>query len=63
MGEASVLRYDDVPLDDFMVSLAQHEQDVRVGFLPKAAHLKEARFSVRRPADLRPVEIYLLQET
>ncbi len=66
MGEASVLRYDELPLDDFLVSLMQHEKDVRVGYLPAQANLKEARFSTKMPAPPAgpgPINLYLLQET
>lgn len=61
---SAVLRFDDVPLEDFLLALARHEQDVRPGFLPRAGHLKEACFSGRigGPAGV-PVRLYLLQET
>ncbi len=66
MGEASVLRYDDLPLDDFLVCLLQHEKDGRAGYLPAPANLKEVRFSVKRPAPPAghgPLNLFLLQET
>ncbi len=66
MGEASALRYDDLPLDDFLVCLMQHEKDVRAGYLPTAASLKEARLTAKLPpppAGPGAISFFLLQET
>ena len=67
MPAGTTLRYDKVPLEDFLACLGQHEQDVRVGFLPPPASLKEVLLEARsraagEPADLS-VAFYLLQET
>jgi len=57
------LRYDEVPLEDFLASLAQHEQDVRPGFLPRASSLKEVLFAGRLGGPEGPrVRLFLLQE-
>ena len=66
MGEASVLRFDELPLDDFLVSLMQHEKDVRVGYLPAQPNLKEVRFSAKMSAPPNgpgPINLFILQET
>ncbi len=66
MGEASVLRYDDLPLDDFLVCLMQHEKEPRAGYLPGAASLNEARFTAKLqppPSGPGAISFFLLQET
>jgi len=60
---SDTLRFDEVPLEDFLASLAQHENDVRPGFLPRAANLKEVLFAGRLGgADGPRVRLFLLQE-
>ena len=64
MAESGTLRFDDVPLEDFLASLSQHEQDVRLGYLPRAVNLKEVRFTGRLGGPEGPaVRLFLLQET
>lgn len=63
MSEADTLRFDEVPLEDFLASLAQHEQDVRPGYLPRAGHLKEVVIAGRLGGSEGPkVRLFLLQE-
>jgi hypothetical protein len=63
----STLRFDHVPLEDFLACLMQHERDVRPGYLPPVRNLKEARLqTLWRPSGAREdgtLSIYLLQET
>jgi hypothetical protein len=63
----TTLRYDQVPLEDFLICLMQYETDVRTGFLPPARNLKEARFQSDWNAGPEgaslPLALYLLQET
>jgi len=63
----TTLRYDQVPLEDFLACLIQYETDVRTGFLPPARNLKEARFQADWNAGPEgakvPLALYLLQET
>jgi hypothetical protein len=63
----TTLRFDQVPLEDFLACLMQHERDVRPGYLPPVRNLKEARLqTLWRPAGYRDdatLSIYLLQET
>lgn len=61
--DVPVVRFDEVPLEDFLLALARHEQDVRTGFLPRAGHLKEACFQGRLGDPGVPVRLFLLQET
>lgn len=67
MPSGTTLRFDKVPLEDFLACLGQHEQDVRVGFLPPPASLKEVLLEARAKAAGEgadfPVAFYLLQET
>jgi hypothetical protein len=62
----TTLRYDKVPLEDFLACLGQHEQDVRVGFLPPQSSLKEVLLEARAKVsgeEALPLAFYLLQET
>lgn len=67
MPAGTTLRFDQVPLEDFLICLMQYEVDVRTGFLPPAKNLKESRFESSwsaLSADERvPLSLYLLQET
>jgi hypothetical protein len=65
MASGAALRYDRVPLDDFLACLMRHDQDVRPGYLPPAAHLKEVRLETACRVGSEPfaLTLYLLQET
>ena len=67
MAVGSTLRYEQVPLEDFLACLIRHEQDVRLGFLPPAGNLKELRIeSLYGPPSSESsfrFTLYLLQET
>lgn len=67
MPAGTTLRFDQIPLEDFLICLMQYEVDVRSGFLPPARNLKEARVQSSwsaLPAGARlPLALYLLQET
>lgn len=67
MPAGTTLRYDQVPLEDFLVCLMQYETDVRTGFLPPVRNLKEARFQTDWNAGPEgskvSLALYLLQET
>ncbi len=66
MPVGTTLRYDEVPLDDFLLALRQHERDVRLGHLPPQQQLKEVRLEMRwtpfSATEPSPLTIYLLQE-
>ncbi len=66
MPSGSTLRFDQVPLEDFLACLMQYEADVRSGFLPANRALKEALLRAGwKPGffgEEIPVSIYLLQE-
>jgi len=63
----TTLRYDRVPIEDFLTCLMRYEVDVRTGVLPPARNLKEARFEASwnaLPSGTKaPLALYLLQET
>jgi hypothetical protein len=63
----TTLRFDQVPLEDFLACLMQYERDVRPGYLPPVRNLKEAKLqTLWRPPGAREdatLSIYLLQET
>ncbi len=67
MPSGTTLRFDHVPLEDFLACLKLHETDVRSGYLPPARALKEARFqAVWEPSAGEPpasLSLFLLQET
>jgi hypothetical protein len=62
----NVLRYDDVPLEDFMACLYQYDQRMDAGYLPPPGHLSEVkltgRWSPGSGDSEAPLSIYLLQE-
>ena len=66
MPVGTTLRYDEVPLEDFLLALRQHEHDVRVGHLPPQQQLKEVRLEARwtppGATEASPLTVYLLQE-
>lgn len=66
MAEGATLRIDNFPLDDFLTILTQYEKDVRSGFLPKQAFLREAKleFLWQKEGLETPINVafYLLDE-
>ncbi len=66
MPVGTTVRYDSVPLEDFLTCLRQYEGDVRQGYLPRQEHLKEAmieaEWSPRTNAQPSRLTVYLLHE-
>jgi len=62
----TTVRYDSVPLEDFLACLRHFEDDVRQGYLPRPEHLKEAMiqasWSPRTNAAACPLALYILHE-
>lgn len=62
MAEGCTLRYEEIPLADFLAALAVRE---KAGTLPEPSALKEARLSASWspfPGEASPLVLYLLQE-
>lgn len=66
MPIGTTLRYDTIPVEDFLAGLAQHERDGKGRFLPRQENLKEAFFRGRGPctaaAEGFPMTLFVLQE-
>ena len=66
MPVGTTVRYDSVPLEDFLACLSRYEVDVRQGYLPRQEHLKEAMIEAEWSArtNVRPsrLAVYLLHE-
>lgn len=66
MSAGTTLRYDGLPLEDFLTCLVQQQREPQVESLPAAAHLKEARLEAVWRYDVNgpevPLALYLLQE-
>lgn len=67
MAAGSTLRFDAVPIEDFLACLDTYEKDVRTGFLPRPAFLREVKFegewSPRESGYSGRLNLYFLQET
>lgn len=67
MPAGTTLRFEQVPLEDFLTCLLQYERDVRPGYLPPVRNLKEAKLQTQwRPPNHREdvtLNLYVLQET
>jgi len=65
MGKANSLRYDEIPLSDFLTAVAEHRQDVRRGLLPKVDKLHALKLSGlygEGEAPSEDITLYLLNE-
>jgi hypothetical protein len=67
MAAGSTLRFDGVPIEDFLACLDAYEKDVRTGYLPRPAFLHEAKldgaWSPREGGFSGHLDIFFLQET
>lgn len=66
MPPGTTVRYESVPLEDFLACLRHYENDVRQGYLPRPEHLKEAMIQAswkpRTNAAAYRLTLYLLHE-
>jgi len=64
MTDANVLRYDTVPMDDFLQALTLHEQNADRGALPRPAALRAVRISgmAQTEKEPYPFELYSIAE-
>ncbi len=67
MPGGKTLRYDNIPVEDFLTALVRHQQDRRPGYLPPQETLKEVMFEglkrFSKTSGGVPLRCYRLQET
>lgn len=66
MAAGSTLRFDDVPIEDFLACLDAYEKDVRTGYLPRTTFLRDAKlagaWTPREGGFSGHLDLYFLQE-